>query len=232
MQPVPVVYGMTIGEYARMIAGESWLTEKANARNRYYATAKNSPDTPFHFLVIKCANYTHQTPYVLPVRPSPNLPDIQSVLWYPSTCFFEGTALSEGRGTPKPFQVFGHPSLPSNLYAFTPVSMPGASAPKLKDQRCYGWNLGGTEAEVRAKAGSQLQLSYLLEAYRLFPDKSKFFLGPVAGKPTDYFFNKLAGNDILMAQIKSGMSEEAIRASWKPGLDAFKAIRKKYLMYE
>ncbi len=110
--------------------------------------------------------------------------------------------------------------------------MPGASAPKLKDQRCYGWNLGGTEAEVRAKAGSQLQLSYLLEAYRLFPDKSTFFLGPVAGKPTDYFFNKLAGNDILMAQIKSGLSEEAIRASWKPGLDKFKSIRKKYLMYE
>jgi uncharacterized protein YbbC (DUF1343 family) len=232
MQPVPVVYGMTIGEYARMIAGEGWLTEKANARHRYYQTAENSRDTPFHFLVIKCANYTHQTPYVLPVRPSPNLPDIQSILWYPSTCFFEGTVLSEGRGTPTPFQVFGHPSLPGNLYAFTPVSMPGASAPKLKDQRCYGWNLSGTEAEVRARAASQLQLGYLLEAYQLFPDKSKFFLGPPDGKPAEYFFNKLAGNDILMTQIKSGMSEEAIRASWKPGLDTFRVIRKKYLMYE
>ncbi|MCU0381082.1 MAG: DUF1343 domain-containing protein, partial [Chitinophagaceae bacterium] len=110
MQPVPVVYGMTLAEYAFMIAGEEWLSEKANSRYRYYRTAQNSKDTPFHFQVIKCANYTHETTYVLPVKPSPNLPDIQSVWWYPSTCFFEGTALSEGRGTATPFQVFGHPS--------------------------------------------------------------------------------------------------------------------------
>lgn len=232
MQPVPVVYGMTIAEYAFMIAGEQWLSEKANARYRYYRTAENSKDTPFHFQVIKCANYTHQTPYVLPVKPSPNLPDIQSILWYPSTCFFEGTALSEGRGTPTPFQVFGHPSLPANLYAFTPVAMPGAAQPKLKDQRCYGWNLGGSEAQVRAKTGNRLQLEYLLEAYKLFPDKSRFFLGPAAGKPEDYFFNKLAGNSQLMDQIKAGKSAAEIRASWQPGLDAFHLIRKKYLLYE
>jgi uncharacterized protein YbbC (DUF1343 family) len=232
MQPVPVVYGMTIAEYAFMIAGEEWLSEKANARYRYYRTAQNSRDTPFHFQVIKCANYTHQTPYVLPVKPSPNLPDIQSILWYPSTCFFEGTVLSEGRGTPTPFQVFGHPSLPKGLYAFTPVAMPGATNPKLKDQLCYGWNLGGKPDDVRAKVNGRLQLSYLLEAYTLFPDKSAFFLAPKSGKAEDFFFNKLAGNATLMEQIKAGKTEQQIRDSWQPGLNAFKAIRKKYLLYE
>ena len=232
MQPVPVVYGMTIAEYAFMIAGEQWLSEKANARYRYYRTAQNSRDTPFHFQVIKCANYTHQTPYVLPVKPSPNLPDIQSILWYPSTCFFEGTALSEGRGTPTPFQVFGHPSLPKSLYAFTPVAMPGAANPKLKDQLCYGWNLGGKPEEVRNKVNGRMQLSYLLEAYRLFPNKDSFFLKPKSGKTEDYFFNKLAGNAILMEQIKAGKTEQQIRDSWQPGLNAFKATRKKYLLYE
>jgi len=231
MQPVPVVYGMTMAEYAFMISGEEWLSEKANARYRYYRSAKNSADTPFHFQVIKCTGYTHQTPYVLPVKPSPNLPDIQSVLWYPSTCFFEGTVLSEGRGTPAPFQVFGHPSLPTHLYAFTPISRPGATNPKLKDQRCYGWNLSGPEHEVRKKTGHQLQLSYLLEAYRLFPDKEKFFLAAKSGKEEDYFFNKLAGNALLMEQIKAGKTETQIRESWKPGLESFKAIRKKYLIY-
>jgi uncharacterized protein YbbC (DUF1343 family) len=232
MQPVPVVYGMTMAEYAFMIAGEEWLSEKANARYRYYRTAQNSKDTPFHFQVIKCANYTHATPYVLPVKPSPNLPEIQSVLWYPSTCFFEGTALSEGRGTPTPFQVFGHPSLPKTLYAFTPVGMPGAANPKLKDQRCYGWSLHDNPDAVRAKVNDRLQISYLLEAYRLFPEKEKFFLGPASGKPEEYFFNKLAGNATLMEQIKAGKTEQEIRDSWAPGLESFKAIRKKYLLYD
>jgi uncharacterized protein YbbC (DUF1343 family) len=231
MQPVPVVYGMTLAEYAFMIAGEEWLSEKANSRYRYYRTAQNSKDTPFHFQVIKCANYTHETTYVLPVKPSPNLPDIQSVWWYPSTCFFEGTALSEGRGTATPFQVFGHPSLPQHLFSFTPKSMPGAANPKLKDQQCYGWNLRDKPEAVRAKINGRLQISYLLEAYRLFPDKEKFFLGPKSGKPEDFFFNKLAGNALLMDQVKSGKSEAEIRESWKPALDAFKSIRKKYLLY-
>ena len=103
MQPIPIVYGLTIGEYAMMIAGEDWLSDAANKTYNYYRTAENSVDTPFHFLVIKCKNYDHKTKYVLPVKPSPNLPDIQSIYWYPSTCFFEGTVLSEGRGTDKPF---------------------------------------------------------------------------------------------------------------------------------
>ncbi|MGL6269229.1 MAG: exo-beta-N-acetylmuramidase NamZ family protein, partial [Chitinophagaceae bacterium] len=119
MQQVPVVYGMTIAEYAFMIAGEKWLSPKANERFDWYQKANNSADTPFHFQVIKCKNYTHNTPYNLPIKPSPNLPDMASIYWYPSTCFFEGTVLSEGRGTPTPFQVFGHPSLPKNLYSFT-----------------------------------------------------------------------------------------------------------------
>jgi uncharacterized protein YbbC (DUF1343 family) len=154
-----------------------------------------------------------------------------SIYWYPSTCFFEGTVLSEGRGTKTPFQVFGHPSLPKDLYAFTPVSMDGAKSPKLKDQQCYGWNLSAPSDEVFKKIKGKLQLGYLLEAYRLFPDKSTFFLQPKSGKATDYFFNKLAGNDQLLEQIKSGKTEAEIRASWEPALTHFKTIRKKYLLY-
>jgi uncharacterized protein YbbC (DUF1343 family) len=232
MQPVPIVYGMTIGEYAFMIAGERWLSEKANRQYDYYRTAQNSPDTPFHFQLIKCKNYTHRTPYVLPVRPSPNLPDIQSILWYPSTCFFEGTVLSEGRGTPRPFQIFGHPQLSSKLYSFTPVPNEGAKTPKLNGQLCYGWDLGGTEAAVRKKAGNRIQLQWLLQAYKMFAQKDSFFLRPRSGKETDYFFNKLAGNDELRKQVMAGKTEAQIRKSWEPGLKKFMAIRKKYLMYD
>lgn len=232
MQPVPVVYGMTIGEYAMMLSGEKWLSEKANARAEYYKTAKNTPpDTPFHFLVIKCENYTHDSKYVLPVKPSPNLPEIQSIYWYPSTCYFEGTVLSEGRGTDKPFEIFGHPSLPENLYKFTPTSRDGAKEPKLKDQVCYGWNISGTPQEVLKKVDNKIQLKYLLEAYRLFPEKENFFIIPKSGNADQSFFNKLAGNGELMQQIKAGISEEDIRKSWEPKLAAFKKIRKKYLMY-
>jgi uncharacterized protein YbbC (DUF1343 family) len=232
MQPVPVVYGMTIGEYAMMMAGERWLSEKANQRHEYYKRAKNSPpDTLFHFMVIKCGNYTHDSKYVLPVRPSPNLPEIQSIYWYPSTCYFEGTVLSEGRGTEKPFQIFGHPSLPKNLYAFTPISRDGAKEPKLKDKLCYGWNLSGTPEQVLRQVDNRIQLKYLIEAYKKFPDKSQFFIAPKSGKWEESFFNKLAGNAKLMEQLKAGVSEKDIRKSWEPGLTKFKAIRKKYLLY-
>jgi uncharacterized protein YbbC (DUF1343 family) len=231
MQPVPVVYGMTIGEYAMMIAGEKWLSEKANAKFDYYRTAKNSADTPFHFLVIKCGNYTHQTKYELPVKPSPNLPEMQSVYLYPSTCFFEGTVLSEGRGTPTPFQVFGHPSLPKSLYTFTPVSTDGAKDPKLKNQSCYGWNLSGSISDVLKIIDSRIQLSYLIKAFTMFPEKEKFFLPAKSGKIEDHYFNKLAGNSTLMGQLKNGATEEQIRKSWEPQLSKFRKIRKKYLMY-
>jgi uncharacterized protein YbbC (DUF1343 family) len=230
-QPVPVVYGMTVAEYAFMIAGEQWLSDKANARYAYYKTAQNSADTPFHFQVIKCANYTHESKYVLPVKPSPNLPNIQSIYLYPSTCYFEGTVLSEGRGTNKQFQVFGHPSLPKNLYSFTPNPNNGAKNSKLYGQVCYGWDLSGTPDEVLAKTGTRIQLKWLQEAYRLFPEKEKFFIVPKSGKMEESFFNKLAGNNELWQQIRDGKSEEEIRKSWEPQLSEFKKIRKKYLLY-
>jgi uncharacterized protein YbbC (DUF1343 family) len=226
MQPVPVVYGMTIGEYAMMITGEGWLsTTAANKKFEWYKKyAQNSADTPFHFLVIKCADYDHESRYQLPVKPSPNLPDMGSVYWYPSTCFFEGTNISEGRGTDEPFQIFGAPSLPANLYAFTPVSKPGATSPKYVNQRCYGWNISGIKADAHS-----INLHYLLEAYKLYPVKDSFFIKSKSG---EYFFNKLAGNSILMQQIKDGKTEAEIRASWQPLLNKFKQIRKKYLLYE
>lgn len=232
MQPVPVVYGLTIAEYAFMIAGEKWLSEKANAKYAYYKTAQNSVDTPFHFQVIKCANYTHKSQYVLPVRPSPNLPNIQSIYLYPSTCFFEGTVLSEGRGTDRPFQVFGHPSLPADLYSFTPKPNEGAKSSKWYGQRCYGWRLDGTPEEVRTEVDNQVQLKWLLEAYRLFPQKDSFFIIPKSGNMEQSFFNKLAGNNELWQQVKAGTPEAAIRKSWEPRLGEYKTIRKKYLLYE
>ncbi len=225
MQPVPVVYGLTIGEYAFMIAGENWLSPKANARHDYYLTAHNSADTPFHFLVIKCKNYSHKTKYVLPVRPSPNLPEIQSVYLYPSTCFFEGTVLSEGRGTEYPFEMFGHPLLPDSLFRFTPKPNEGARSSKHFFEACYGWNLHQPADSVIESINGRLQLRWLIHAYALFPGKDTFFL-------KNNYFNKLAGNDRLMQQIKNQMPEEEIRKSWEPGLSAFKTIRKKYLFYE
>ena len=233
MQSVPVVYGMTIAEYAMMIAGEKWLNDKADERYDYYRNfAQNSVDTPFHFQIIKNGNYTHKSKYVLPVKPSPNIPNIQSIYLYPSTCFFEGTVLSEGRGTNKQFQVFGHPSLPKNLYSFTPNPNEGAKSSKLYGQLCYGWDLSGTPEEVLAKVDNRIQLKWLMEAYRLFPKKDSFFIIPKSGKMEESFFNRLAGNNELWQQIKNGVSEADIRKSWEPKLSEFKAIRKKYLLYE
>jgi uncharacterized protein YbbC (DUF1343 family) len=224
MQPVPIVYGMTIGEYALMLTGENRLSELANKINAYNITTEPTVDTPFHIQVIKCKNYDHNTRYVLPVNPSPNLKEMQSIYWYPTTCLFEGTVLSEGRGTDKPFQVFGHPTLPKKLYSFTPKPNEGAKSSKCFNQTCYGWNLSGSEAEVLKKVNKKIQLGYLIEAYKLFPGKDSFFL-------KNNFFNKLAGNDVLMKQIKDGLSEEDIRKSWESGLKRFKYIRNKYLLY-
>jgi len=223
MQSIPIVYGMTMAEYAFMIAGEKWLSDSANKRYEYYLHAENSADTPFHFQVIKCKNYTHKSRYTLPVKPSPNLPNMQSVYLYPSICFFEGTAVSLGRGTDKPFQQFGSPLFPKNLYSFTPQSVEGAKNPPLLNQVCYGYDLSKVDAQKESE--NKIQLKWVIEAYKLFPDKDKFFLA------TKYF-NTLAGNDILMQQIKDGKSEEEIRESWKPALTEFKKIRKKYLLYD
>jgi uncharacterized protein YbbC (DUF1343 family) len=232
MQSIPVVYGMTIGEYGQMILQEQWLSKEANAKYRLIMASRFMEGaTYFQLLVIPCSNYTHKSKYVLPVKPSPNLPEIQSIYWYPSTCFFEATPISEGRGTEKPFQIFGHPSLPKTMYAFVPEPRDYAKEYKPYGKTCYGWNLSGTPEEVLKKVDNKIQLKYLLEAYRLFPKKDSFFILPKTGKTEDIFFNRLAGNATLMQQIKKGMSEKDIRKSWEPGLKKFKEIRKKYLMY-
>ena len=225
MEPIPIVYGMTIGEYSFMLPGEKWLSDEANKKYAYYLHASNSVDTPFHFLVIKCLNYDHNCKYILPVKPSPNLPSIQSIYWYPSTCLFEGTSLSEGRGTDKPFQVFGAPSLPKNLYTFTPEPTEGATNSKHYGELCYGWNVSGTPEQVIKEIDKKIQLKWIIQAYKLFPDKENFFLKSNG-------FNRLAGNDVLMQQIKDGVSENDIRKSWEPALGNFKKIRKKYLLYK
>ena len=207
MQPIPVVYGMTIGEYARMLLGEGWVRS----------------DPEFQLTVIQCKRYTHHSSYTLPVKPSPNLPNMQSVYLYPSLCLFEGTAISLGRGTDKAFQQFGAPSLPNNLYNFTPRSVPGATNPPLLGQVCYGYDLSGID--VARESGHTMSLKWLLLAYRLFPDKDHFFNGNGSQ------FDRLAGSSVLRQQIHDGLSEDAIRKSWEPALQQFKIIRKKYLLY-
>jgi uncharacterized protein YbbC (DUF1343 family) len=229
MQTIPVVYGMTIGEYAKMLYGERMLSGDI----KKLLSTKSENQAGWHAMtvtIIPCKHYTHKSRYVLPVNPSPNLPDMGSIYWYPSTCFLEGTVITEGRGTDHPFQIFGHPQLPDTLYSFTPHSKPGASEPKLKDQLCYGWNLYGTN---NTGINTQIQLKWLLQAYQLFPDKENFFLRPKKpdAKPQDYSFNRLAGNRELMQQIIDGKTEEEIRKSWQQRLEAFKRIRKKYLLY-
>ena len=224
MQPVPIVYGMTIGEYALMLTGEEWLSDKANSINRYNISTNPTPDTPFHIQVIKCRNYDHLTHYTLPVFPSPNLKDMAAVYLYPSTCLFEGTVISEGRGTDKPFRIFGHPKLPKDLISFVPSPNEGAKTGKCFNQTCYGWEVSGSDESVRKKLHGQISLEYLLEAYRLFPGKDSFFL-------PNGFFNKLAGNASLMDQIKKGLPGKAIRESWRKDIISFMDIRKKYLLY-
>lgn len=241
MQPIPVVYGMTLGEYAKMLVGEQWLDPSVTAnlstihsindnarridsligamRHKPFNMAMND----FRLIVIPCGNYTHRSRYELPVRPSPNLPDMQSVYLYPSICFFEGTQISLGRGTDKPFQQFGNPSFPQNLYSFTPVSTPGAKNPPLQNQTCYGFDL--SHINVAKETGGRLSLHWLIHAYQLYPDKEHFFLNGGA------FFNKLAGTDALQRQLKEGKTEDEIRKSWEPALSNFKKIRKKYLLY-
>jgi len=209
MQPIPVVYGMTIGEYAKMLVGEEWLhvIPKEKSKN-------------LQLTIIPCAHYTHKSLYIPPVKPSPNLPNIQSIYWYPSLGMMEGTAMSIARGTNHPFQMFGHPRL-HTLFYFIPTPRLGAESPRFKYKKCYGWNLIENRSVVLQHLQRKLQIRYLLKAYRLFPDKKHFFLG----------FNFVAGNHQLAEQIKSGMSEKQIRLSWQTQLIEFKKIRKKYLLY-
>ncbi len=207
LHEVPVVHGMTVAEYARMVNSEGWLKDGVQCKLSY----------------IKCKNYTHDTPYELPIKPSPNLPNARSIYLYPSLCFFEGTAFSVGRGTDQQFQVIGHPDNTIGDYTFTPVPKPGAKYPKHENKVCNGLNLSKLSKEaVRQKA--QLQLTYLIDMYQAFPDKASFF-------NENNFFNLLAGNTTLQAQIKAGKTEEEIRRSWQEDLNNFKRLRKKYLLY-
>jgi uncharacterized protein YbbC (DUF1343 family) len=207
MNAIPIVYGMTIGEYALMLNGEHWLKDTLTCRLK----------------VIKVKNYSHKDFYQLPVRPSPNLPNMSSVYLYPSLCLFEGTKVSLGRGTDKPFQVVGYPGYKEGNLTFTPENLPGiAEHPPYQDTLCSGYDLSefGKMCVLYFK---KINLMWLKGMYDSYPDKEKFFTG---------FFENLAGTDQLRQQIIKGLSEDEIRMSWKPGLDGFRQIRKKYLLYE
>ena len=203
LHPVPVVYGMTIGEYGKMVNGEGWLKNGVHCE----------------LIVVPIAGYNRNALYELPVKPSPNLPNWESVYLYPSLCFFEGTIVSIGRGTDTPFQVFGHPDLRGS-YNFTPESKSGASKPLLEGQRCRGENLTDY-THAFADNPRLLKLEWLIEAYQQLKDKSFF---------TKYF-RLLAGDDQLQRDIENGKSADEIRASWVSDLETFKAIREKYLIY-
>lgn len=208
MHPVPVVYGMTIGEYARMINGEDWLAGGIRC----------------NLAVVTLQHYTHNTRYALPVPPSPNLPNAESIYLYPSLCLFEGTNISVGRGTTLPFQIYGAPMMKGGDYTFTPAPIRGVSEnPPHNGKVCRGFYL--KDFAIRnLDSANQFNLQYLLTAYRLYTDKDNFFINAD-------FFDKLAGTDQLRKQIISGVSEEEIRQSWQKDLDKFKSIRKKYLLY-
>ncbi|QMU64431.1 MAG: DUF1343 domain-containing protein [Flavobacteriaceae bacterium] len=200
MHPVPVVYGMTIGEYAQLINGEKWLANKIRCK----------------LTVIPLKNYTHDSEYSLPVKPSPNLPNDKAINLYPSLCFFEGTNVNAGRGTDEQFQIYGSPFLDKKGFSYTPKANEGAKYPKHQHMICYGEDLRNT------KKLDVLNLSWLIKAYR--QNKTKYFFNA--------FFTKLAGTKKLQEQIEKGISEEEIRASWKKALEDFRKKREKYLIYK
>ena len=203
--PIPVVHGMTLGELARMANGEGWLEGGKRCR----------------LTVIPCRNYTHRTLYRLPIAPSPNLPNMLSVYLYPSLCYFEGSDVSLGRGTDKPFQQFGHPAMKDYAYSFTPESRPGAKNPPQLGKRCYGRDLSSLdEAAVRRQG---LDLSYLVEAYRNLNIGDRFFTP---------FFEKLIGVDYVRQMIEAGNDAEDIKAKWQRDVENFKKQRHKYLLYK
>ncbi|GAB3508967.1 DUF1343 domain-containing protein [Spirosoma knui] len=203
MHPIPVVHGLTVGELARMINGEGWL----------------GGGKTVNLTVVPLKNYTHQTAYDLPVAPSPNLPNRQSVLLYPSLCLFEGTEVSVGRGTDKQFQVIGSPNPKNGSYQFTPVDKPGAVNPPNEGKLCYGLDLSRIDARSQG-----FTLKYLIDFYNKAPNKDKFILGT-------NFIDKLYGSDQLRLQLRAGVSEAEIRKGWTPALAAYKETRAKYLLY-
>ncbi len=206
MHPVPIVYGMTIGEYAQMINGEKWLNKGVHCE----------------LTVIPLYNYTHKSRYKLPVPPSPNLPTMSAIYLYPSLCLFEGTPLSIGRGTDLPFEILGYPNPKFGTYTFTPHAIKGKSEnPPCKDRLCYGYNLS-KYSDLVLKVQNSIQLFWIIEAYKSYPDKQKFFTP---------FFDKLVGDKLLKKMIVAGKQEEEIEKSWERSIIAFKQIRKKYLLY-
>ena len=209
MHPVPVVHGMTIGEYARMVNGEGWLANGVVC----------------DLTVIPMSGYTHATRYSLPVAPSPNLQTDEAIYLYPSLCLFEGTAVSVGRGTLTPFQIFGHPLLKAGDFHFTPKPIKGVSEnPPQKGLDCRGFDLSGYAKQMRDSVNC-FSVQYVLTAFENFPQNQTDFFTNSA------FFDKLAGTDQLRKQILAHKTETEIRASWQPQLDTFKQMRKKYLLY-
>lgn len=206
LHPVPIVYGMTIGEYALMVVGEKWINDAHKLQLN----------------VIELKYYTHNKIVKLKVKPSPNLPNWQSIYLYPSLCFFEGTIMSVGRGTDYPFQIYGHPNYMLGSYVFTPKSKDGASKPKYNEQNCFGANLSGY-AENYKHNDNKIELNWLIGSYEIMSRKGEFF---------NNYFEKLSGTKDLRQQIIDGSSEEEIRLSWQPGLDRFMKIRSKYLLYD
>lgn len=203
---VPIVYGLTIGEYALMVNGENWLGDGLSC----------------DLEVVKMDNYDRFAIDRLAVKPSPNLPNYQAIFLYPSLCLFEGTSISIGRGTAFPFQVFGHPALVDFPFTFTPEKSFGASKPKLESELCFGKDLRPFAESFNEHQSYHINLEWIIEAYRNFPEKDKFF---------NNYFDKLAGNATLRKQIESGLNSEQIRASWQADLDKYKKIRMKYLLY-
>ncbi|NHM08075.1 DUF1343 domain-containing protein [Flavobacterium sp. CYK-4] len=200
MHEIPVLHGMTIGEYALMINGEKWLKDSIQCKIK----------------IVPCENYRREMPYSLPVKPSPNLPNAQAINLYASLCFFEGTNVSIGRGTNKQFQIYGSPYLTANHYSFTPMPNEGAKDPLWNGKICCGEDL----SEIPKV--NKLELKWLIKAYRETEEPSKFF---------NSYFTKLAGTKKLQEQIEGGMNEEEIRATWKSGIEKFKEMRRKYLIY-
>ena len=203
--PIPIVHGMTLGELALMINGEGWLTDKRKCE----------------LTVIPCKNYKHSTLYELPIPPSPNLPNIKSIYLYPSTCFFEGTVMSLGRGTSLPFQVYGHPDYKGSNYSFTPQSISGAKNPPLLGKKCYGVDLSGTDDKYIRKQG--IDLSYVIDAYKNLNIGSKFFTS---------FFDLLAGCSYVREMIEQGCDADEIKARWQDDVTKFKKQRAPYLIYK
>ncbi|MEJ5055288.1 exo-beta-N-acetylmuramidase NamZ family protein [Sphingobacterium sp. MYb382] len=214
MHPVPITHGMTVGEYAQMINGEGWLANGVQCKIK----------------VIKMQNYSHDMPYLPPVKMSPNINTAQAILLYPATCLFEGTILSEGRGTQYPFTVIGSPALKGIYsFSFTPVSIKDMSAtPIYKDQVCYGLDLRNVDLQ-KLRAEKKVNLSWLIETYNKYPKKEIFFDNKQSKEIVP--FEKLAGGTKLKEQIVAGMTAEEIRKSWEPDLVTYKKMRQQYVLY-